>query len=177
MTRIRAATNLDREKIREVHLRAFPEGERQIVAALAVDLLSEETKPETFALVAEIRGTVVGHVAFSPVTVENNEKWEGYVLAPLGVKPEWQKRRIGSELVESGIERLSQKGANVVFVYGDPEFYGKFGFRVDAASRYLPPYTLQYPLGWQAIALDEEEPAHSTLRLSCVASLRDPRLW
>ena len=177
MSRIREATNLDRENIREVHLRAFTEGERQIVSTLAVNLLSEETSPETFALVAETDGTVVGHVAFSPVTVDNNEKWEGYILAPLGVKPKYQKRGFGSKLIESGMERLSEKGVNVLFVYGDPEYYGKFGFQADAASRYSPPYDLQYPFGCQAIALNEAGFEKSTVKISCVASLRYPELW
>jgi len=177
MTQIREATNLDRENVREVHMHAFPEGEKQIVSALAVSLLSEETSPETIALVAEIDGAVVGHIAFSPVTVGDNEKWKGYILAPLGVKPEYQKRRIGSRLIESGIERLTKKGVNALFVYGDPEYYGKFGFKADTASGYLPPYELQYPFGWLAITLNEAGSAESTLKISCVASLCDPELW
>ena len=177
MSRIRVATILDRENIREVHLRAFSEDERQVVSTLAVNLLSEETSPEAFSLVAESDGVVVGHVAFSPVTVDNSEKWEGYILAPLGVKPEYQNRRFGSKLIESGMERLSEKGVNVLFVYGDPEYYGKFGFKADAASRYLPPYELQYPFGWQAIALNEVGFEESTVKISCVASLCDPELW
>ena len=177
MTRIRVATNLDREDIHEVHLRAFSEGENQSVATLAIDLLSEKTRPETFALVAEAHGAVVGHIAFSPVTVDSNEKWKGYILAPLGVMPEYQKRRIGSTLIESGMERLSEKGVHVFFVYGDPAYYGKFGFNADAASRYSPPYPLQYPFGWQAITLNEFGFAESNAKISCVASLRDPELW
>ena len=133
MTRIRVATNLDREIIREVHLSAFSEGERQIVSMLAINLLSEQTNPETFSLVGEIDGAVVGHIAFSPVTV--------------------------------------------VFVYGDPKYYGKFGFEVDAASRYTPPYKLQYPFGWQAVTLNDAGLAKSSAKVSCVASLCDPELW
>lgn len=177
MTRIRKATNLDRENIREVHLRAFSEDERQIVSTLAVDLLSEKKSPETISLVAEIDGAVVGHIAFSPVTVDNNEKWKGYILAPLGVEPEYQKRRIGAKLIMSGIQRLSEKGVNALFVYGDPTYYGQFGFKADAASRYSPPYELQYPFGWQAIALNEVGSAESTVEIRCVVSLRDPALW
>jgi putative acetyltransferase len=172
MYRIREATHLDREDIRKVHLSAFPEGERQIVAALAVDLLSEASSPETMALVAETDGAVVGHIVFSPVTVEHNADWKGYILAPLGVKPEFQRRRLGSELIKSGKKRLSESGANVLFVYGDPKYYGKFGFTSDIASRYLPPYELEYPFGWH-----DEGSTESRLALSCVASLRDPRLW
>ena len=109
-------------------------GENQIVSTLAVNLLTEVMSSDTIALVAEIDGAVVGHIAFSPVTVDNNEKWKGYILAPLGVKPEYQKRLIGSKLIESGIERLTKKGVNAIFVYGDPEYYGKFGFKADVAS-------------------------------------------
>jgi putative acetyltransferase len=89
MTCIRVATSLDRDDVREVHLCAFPEGDKQIVSTLAVNLLSEETSPKTISLVAEADGAVVGHIAFSPVTVFNNKSWQGYILAPLGVKPEY----------------------------------------------------------------------------------------
>jgi putative acetyltransferase len=177
MTRIRVATPRDRENIREVYLRAFPEGESRIVAALAINLLTEETRCGTITLVAEMDGTVAGHIAFSPVTVENNGKWKGFILAPLGVKPDCQGRRIGTELIKSGMRRLSGDGVDVLFVYGDPGYYGKFGFNADTASGYLPPYKLQYPFAWQAIALNDRCPAASTVKIACVASLSDPDLW
>ena len=177
MNRIRAATELDREAVRDVHLRAFPEGEGQMVARLAVDLLREQRSPEIVSLVAEIDGAVVGHIAFSPVTVENNEEWKGYILAPLGVKPEFQNQRIGSALIGRGIERLSGSGVQVLFVYGDPGYYGKFGFNADAASGYSPPFELQFPFGWQALRLNKEVFPESAVAISCVAALRDPALW
>lgn len=177
MTSIREATNLDRDNIREVHLHAFDEGEKEIVATLASNLLREETSPKTLALIAEIDGKVVGHIAFSPVTFNSNNKLKGYILAPLGVKSEYQKRGIGSKLIESGIEKLLKKGVNVLFVYGDPKFYGKFGFKAETAARYLPPYKLQYPFGWQALSLNENSSAEHTVKISCVASLCDPALW
>ena len=70
---VRIATSLDRDDVRDVHLAAFAGSERQIVSKLAIDLLSEETTPQTISLVAEIKRTVVGHVAFSPVTLGTNE--------------------------------------------------------------------------------------------------------
>jgi len=177
VTRIRVATNLDREDIGEVHLRAFPESERQMVSSLAIDLLSEETSPETLSLVAESDGQVVGHIAFSPVTADKHGEWVGYILAPLGVIPGHQKRRIGSQLIESGMERLAEKSADVLFVYGDPKYYGRFGFTVDVARAYTPPYDLKYPFGWQAMVLNGTGPMQSNARISCVAALRDPGLW
>ena len=175
--RIRVATSQDRENIREIHLRAFPESERQSVSALAVNLLSERASPGIISLVAEHDGTLVGHIAFSPVTVENDGKWRGYILAPLGVRPEWQNRHIGSSLIASGMAQLSENGINVLFVYGDPMYYSKFGFRAEAAAGYLPPYELQYPSGWQAVVLNETGHAIPTAKISCVASLHKPELW
>ena len=177
MTHIRVATSLDRDDVREIHLCAFPEDQQQIVSSLAVNLLSEETSPKMISLVAEADGTVVGHIAFSPVTISNNKNWKGYILAPLGVKPKYQKRQIGSKLIESGIERLSRMGVNVLFVYGDPKYYGKFRFNAELAAAYSPPYKLQYPFGWQAIMLNEYFLAESTVIISCVDSLNNPELW
>jgi putative acetyltransferase len=171
------ATSLDRDDVRGVYLSAFSEGEREIVSKLAINLLSEETTPQTISLVAETKGAVVGHVAFSPVTIDNNENLQGYILAPLGVKPDYQRRGIGSKLIESGMQQLLVMGVNIIFVYGDPNYYGQFGFSADAADRYIPPYRLQYPFGWQAIVLNECSIEKSPIKIACITSLCDPQLW
>ena len=175
--RIRIATSQDRDDVRAVHLGAFPEGEREIVSKLAVSLLAEETIPPTISLLAESDGVVVGHIAFSPVTTDSNEKFQGYILAPLGVKPDYQKRGIGSQLIESGRQELMKAGAHILFVYGDPQYYSRFGFRADAAARYTPPYRLQYPSGWQACALNKNNNPKTHSKIACVTSLCDPELW
>lgn len=175
--RIRSATSRDREGIRDVYLRAFHEDENQLVAGLAVNLLIEETSPETIGLVAEVGGGIVGHIAFSPLTAVADGNWLGYILAPLGVRPEHHKAGIGSKLVESGIERLWGTRASAVLVYGDPRYYGRFGFTSDAASRFIPPYELKQPLGWQARVLRNGGSDRRAVKLSCVSSLRDPALW
>lgn len=174
---IRSASGPDREDIRDVYMRAFPESENQLVAGLATNLLDEKTEPETISLVAETGGGIAGHIAFSPVAADGGSDWRGYILAPLGVKPEHHKLGIGSKLVESGIKLLSRKEVDVVFVYGDPKFYGRFGFSAQAAARFIPPFALKHPFGWQARALHGGDPDHHAVRLSCVQSLRDPALW
>ena len=174
---IRLATSLDRCDIHNVHWFSFAEGEREIVSKLAVNLLSEETIPQTISLVAESEDTVIGHVCFSPVTIDNSENFQGYILAPLGVKPDYQNRCIGSKLIERGMQQLSEMGVNILFVYGDPKYYSKFGFSVSAAERYIPPYNLQYPFGWQGIVLNETSTGKSSIKIACVTSLCDPALW
>ena len=174
---IRVATSLDRDDIHSVLWSAFAESEREIVSKLAVNLLSEESTPQTISLVAETENIVIGHVAFSPVTIDNNENAQGYILAPLGVKPDYQKRRIGSKLIEIGMQQLSTMGVDILFVYGDPKYYGKFGFSADTAERYTPPYKLQYPFGWQGITFKKCDTGKSSIQIACVASLCDPALW
>ncbi len=178
MTLIREATNLDRGNIHEIYMHTFDKNEAKNVAALASNLLHEITSPKIITLVAELDDTVVGHIAFSPITFNSNVKLKGYILAPLGVIPEYQNRGIGSKLIESGIEQLSCNGINILFVYGDPKYYGKCGFKTDTAVKYLPPYKLQYPFGWLALVLNEWSfSVEQIVKISCVASLRDPALW
>lgn len=175
-TRIRAASAPDSDAIRGLHLCAFPDGENRLVAALAASLLEARTGPETLSLVAEDAGAIVGHVAFSPVWSADAPGWTGYLLAPLGVLPGHQKSGIGRGLVEHGIALLDRRGINRVFVYGDPAYYGRFGFSADAATRFIPPCPLTHPFGWQARVL-HPEPDERTFRLACVPALQDPALW
>lgn len=174
---IRIATTQDRDDIRKVYLSAFPKSESEIVAELAINLLSENSALPTISLIAETDGSVVGHVAFSPVGVDNNENCQAYILAPLAVKSNYQKHRIGSALIEYGMQHLSAMGVNVVFVYGDPKYYGRFGFNAEAARNYKTPYKLQYPFGWQAIAIRECATEKEPEAIHCVTSLCDPKLW
>jgi len=174
---IRSAINQDRDDIQRIYLAAFPKRENDIVSKLAIDLLSEKTTPQTISLLAETDGSVVGHVAFSPVMVDDSDDCQYYILAPLAVHPDYQKSRIGTKLIEYGMQQLSAMGVNILFVYGDPKYYERFGFSADAATMYTAPYKLQYPFGWQAIVLNECDRGKSPVALTCVTSLCDPKLW
>ena len=175
--KIRMATDLDRDGIQNVLMRAFPESENKLISKLAISLLSEKTTPQTISLVAEADGMIIGHTAFSPVRVDADKNFLGYILAPLAIDPNFQKRLIGSTLVKTGIEMLSILRVNILFVYGDPEYYTRFGFSTKEACRYTPPYKLQYPFGWQAVMLGESDTPTSPLSLTCVDSLCHPELW
>jgi putative acetyltransferase len=175
--KIRTATRDDADAVRGVHLSAFPDGEGALVSKLAVDLLSEEAAPPVLSLVFDAGGIVVGHVAFSPVMMRDTRALLGYILAPLAVSPAYQQRGIGSQLIKHGIERLSELGPSILLVYGDPKFYGRFGFRVDAAECYTPPFQLQYSFGWQGMALGDLKARRSAVNISCVASFSNPALW
>jgi len=177
MITIREATQQDENGIRLVHLSAFAEDERELITTVACQLLAEETTPPTISLVVEAEGTILAHVALSPVTLVQDESFQGYILAPLAVLPEWQNRKIGSKLVEAAIERLRERSAEILFVYGDPQYYGRFGFDANCAVGYIAPYELTYPFGWQAVRLNDRASELPKGALSCVASLCKQSLW
>lgn len=79
------------------------------------------------ALTAERDGEVLGHIAFSPVTIDGKDcSWYG--LGPVAVLPRVQGQGIGSALVRRGLERLRVLGACGCVLVGEPAYYGRFGF-------------------------------------------------
>lgn len=88
---------------------------------------------EPISLVAEIKGVVVGHILFTPVTVRDGDvERVALGLAPMGVLPDYQLRGIGSKLVVAGLEACAARDEPIVFVVGHPEFYPRFGFQPGA---------------------------------------------
>ena len=175
--KIRTASRTDKDDISRINLAAFPEEENKLISNLATDLLALKTTPITLSLVAESEASTVGHAAFSPVTFTNCESIQGYILAPLAVKPCRQKTGIGSSLVEDGIRRLSKMDVDILFVYGDPKYYGRFGFSAAIAEPFKPPYDLQFPFGWLAMPLDKALAKEWSGPIACVPPLCNPELW
>jgi len=108
----------------------------------------------TLSLVAETAAGVVGHVAFSPVFMDGQaDGWFG--LGPVAVSPGRQRQGIGNALVREGLSRLRASGARGCALIGDPDYYGRFGFRSDGALHYrdLPDRLVQW------IAFGKDRPA------------------
>ncbi len=125
---IRSETSADVSAIAEVTVAAFKtlaisdHTEQFIIAALRA------AKALTVSLVAEVDGRVVGHIAFSPVTISDGcPNWYG--LGPVSVLPEFQRRGIGSALIREGISQLKDLGARGCCLVGHPEYYRRFGFQ------------------------------------------------
>lgn len=89
----------------------------------------------TVSLVAVVTGEIVGHVAFSRVTIDG-EAGDWFGLGPVSVAPGRQRQGIGTALIEAGLARLRELGAGGCVVLGDPAYYGRFGFAADCALRY-----------------------------------------
>ncbi len=82
----------------------------------------------TVSLVAEVNGRVMGHIAFSPVTIsDGTPNWYG--LGPVSVLPEHQRQGIGKALIWEGLSRLKDLNARGCCLVGHPDYYKKFGFK------------------------------------------------
>ncbi len=125
---IRSETDADVSAISEVTVSAFKtleisnHTEQFIIAALRT------AKALTISLVAEIDGRVVGHIAFSPVTIsDGTQNWYG--LGPISVLPEYQRQGIGKALIQEGLSELKGLNARGCCLVGHPDYYKKFGFK------------------------------------------------
>lgn len=125
---IRKEMESDVEAISEVTKAAFKnhprsnQTEQFIVNALRV------AGALTISLVAEVDGKVVGHIAFSPVTIsDGSHNWYG--IGPVSVLPEYQKQGIGKSLIRKGLSLLKDMGGKGCVLVGDPKYYERFGFR------------------------------------------------
>lgn len=89
----------------------------------------------TVSLVVEDNGEVIGHVAFSPVTIDGvHDQWFG--LGPVAVRPEKQRQGIGRALISQGLDILRKAGANGCALIGNPNIYSRVGFESDGRLRY-----------------------------------------
>jgi len=87
------------------------------------------------SLVAVVDGRVVGHLLFTPVSIgPGPDGPRGAGLGPMAVRPECQRRGVGSKLIVDGTRRLRERGCPFVVVLGHPEYYPRLGFEV--ASRH-----------------------------------------
>lgn len=92
----------------------------------------------TLSLLAEDGAVIVGHIAFSPVSISDGSK-DWYGLGPVSVLPARQGEGIGSKLVNAGLDQLRQLGARGCVLLGDPAYYRRFGFRHHPRLQYPGP--------------------------------------
>ena len=112
---IRETNTDDFDSIMTVEKQAFGyDKEAQLVA----DLLADKTAEPMVSLLAFYKGEAVGHILFTRAYFDGQGALQMmHILAPLAVKPEYQRQGIGGMLIRAGIERLQEKGSCLVFVY------------------------------------------------------------
>ena len=133
---IQSALGSHASAIFSVHTNAFPTlSEARLVEKL------ELSGDAILSLIAVVDAMIVGHVLFSQMDVTGDGKPIAAAgLAPVAVLPAFQRRGIADALIREGLRRLPKHGMVLSFVLGNPDYYGRFGYSVKAATPFESPY-------------------------------------
>ena len=167
---IRDSTADDLPAIVALYRDAFPDED---LVPLVRGLL--DGTPEVRSFVAMDDGELVGHVTFTICTADDKDVPLA-LLAPLAVATRRHRQGIGSALVAHGFARLRADGVAHAYTLGDPNYYGRFGFRAERDVQ--PPYPMpeEWREAWQSVGLRDDAPAAAGL-LDVPPAWRDPALW
>ncbi len=168
----------DFNRIMEVEKLAFGyDKEAQLVAKL----LTDKTAEPIVSLLAFYKDEAIGHILFTRVYFsEQQEQPMMHILAPLAVKPEYQRKGIGGMLINAGIEKLREINSNLVFVLGHKEYYPKYGFIPHAARLGYPaPYSIpeEYSDCWMVQPISPEGFEIGKGKIKCSDELNKPEHW
>lgn len=125
--KIRKEAEKDHKEVYELIKTAFESAEHK--GGNEQDLAAALRKSEAFvpelSLVAEQNGEIIGHIMYSKAEIGGRTV---LVLAPLSVKPEFQRCGVGSELIAESKKIAKALGWQYIFVLGSEKYYPKFGF-------------------------------------------------
>ena len=177
-TTVRETGADDFDRIMDVEKKAFGYEKE---AALVADLLRDASAAPLLSLLAFDGGKAIGHILFTRATFDGQETSPPmHILAPLAVRPEYQKMGVGGLLIRTGLDMLRQRGSRLVFVLGHKEYYPKFGFAPHAArAGYLPPYPMPEENSeyWMVQTLVSVGAAVGTGTVRCADTLDKPQHW
>lgn len=81
--------------------------------------------------IAEIDGNIVGSIMYTKSLLigENKEEIDIVSFGPLCVHPDYQRKGIGTQLIEKTKKIVKDKGIPAIVIYGDPHNYCRHGFK------------------------------------------------
>ena len=122
---IRSEKFEDEEEIYQINQLAF---KRHDESKLIDNIRATDAFIPELSLIAEKNNIIVGHILFSHIHIISRKEWPSLALAPMAVLPAYQKKGIGSALIQEGLKRARAMGYPSVIVLGHKEYYPKFGF-------------------------------------------------
>jgi putative acetyltransferase len=158
MIEIRPETPADVHAIHKMVDAAF----HQSSEGLLIDNL-REGGDLVLSLVAVDGDRIVGHIGFARLKIDQPDfsSFDAVALAPLSVHPDHQDQGIGGDLIVAAHKILIAAGEKLSVVLGDPEYYGRFGYRRDIAEGFESGYQSDFLL---ARPFSEDFPRTGILR-------------
>lgn len=149
--------------------------EGQSIANLVHDLITKTKTHDLVGCLASDNDVIVGAIFFSRFIVPSEQ--HAFILSPVAIASEVQKEGIGQALINYGLEQMKSLNVDLVFTYGDPEYYCKTGFDQISEATVKAPYTLSQPIGWLAQSLDGKPITKMNGTTQCVEALSDQKHW
>lgn len=175
---IRHADPNELDAVCALHRAAFGVAEGDAIATLVAQLVQDPTATPSTSLVADFDSIIVGHVLFSAVHIPPHTV-SAQILAPLGIIPTHQRQGIGSQLVRAGLAQMCATGCKLVFVYGNPAYYRRFGFISATPLGLYAPYPIpaQHADAWMVQAFDDGIIGRVQGTIQCASALNNPQYW
>jgi predicted N-acetyltransferase YhbS len=126
--KIRTENENDYKAVYDLHFIAF--GSREDESKLVERIRQSEGFVPDMSIIAELDNEIIGHVLISKAKVVDNDRHHNVmVLAPVAVKPEFQKQGVGTKLINEGLQRNKDRGIGVILLIGHPSYYPRLGFK------------------------------------------------
>ncbi len=149
--------------------------EGQLIGALVDKLISTTDQNDLLGFVASKNSTIIGCIFFSRFFLPNDKT--AFILSPVSVSTDHQRKGVGQQLINYGIEQLRLKNIDLLFTYGDPNYYSKVGFQPISEDIVKAPLILSHPEGWLAQSLDGNSIEVIYGAGQCVEALSDQKYW
>lgn len=167
----------DAPALADVHRTAFGS---EIEPALALALMADDAFMPDLSFVAEEDGALLGHVLITRAWLRPDDGSADVpllLLAPLAVIPDMQRQGIGSTLVEAAVALAEEAGERAMLVFGDPAYYGRFGFEAAIPRGLYPPYPAEPEWGWLVLGLAGGLSGIPSGSVAVAPPLDSPALW
>lgn len=169
-----------RDEIKQLFIKTFSDSEGQtegsLIGNLVVDFMTQTDSQDLYVFIAIENEEIIGSIIFSKLKFEKSQT-DAFLLSPVAVHPNHQGKGIGQKLINFGHEKLKNNGVELVFTYGDINFYAKVGYKVISEKIVKAPLELSYPEGWLAQSLVNNEIHPISGDSYCVEAINNPKYW
>ena len=173
---------LDKSKQKEVEILftsvfTTSEGEKEgkLIGKLSSELASSIDNEEIICFGTYENESLIGSIFFTRLRF--NKPIQIYILGPVAVSTEYQRKGIGQALINYGLNELKSRSVDVAITYGDPAFYSKVGFEPLSENVIQAPLELSIPIGWLGQSLTDDPIPTINERPMCVKEFDNPVYW
>ena len=149
--------------------------EGMLIGHLVSELIESTDDKDIYGYIAIENHQIIGSIFFTTLLFQTDVK--ALLLSPVAVSTNYQGKGIGQKLILFGIEQLKEINVELLFTYGDPNFYSKVGFSCITEDTIQAPFKLTQPEGWlcQSLHGDAIKPIDGPS--FCVEALNKPEYW